>query len=1321
MERFFPHTNALLFKMNIRYLAPFALVATCAFAQAQQKLELKPNDHIAIVGGSIADRMQHTGYLETLIQQRFPEKELVFRHLGVAADEVGTWHRSQNFGSREEWFKRTGATVVFAFYGYNESFKGAPGLDGFKGTLQKFVKDTQATGARVVLFSPIAAEKMSDPNFADPKSINENVKLYAAAVEAVAKESGAQFVDLFAPSQAAYQAAAAKGQSLTINGWFLSEAGDKALAPAMFQGLFGESPQTLNEKLRVAVNQKNWEFHQRYRTVDGYNVYGGRSQEKYQPRVRDEKEPSKIINKPGTGPILNYTVMQREMQIRDVMTANREQRVWAIAKGSDLVVKDDNLPEPISAFTNKPGDKPDLSHTYPSGEEVMAKLKLAPNCKINLFADEKQFPELANPLQMQWDTKGRLWVAVWKNYPEREPTSKDGDKILILEDTDGDGKADKCTTFMDNLNAPTGFTLYKDGVAVMQAPDLWYARDTNGDNKADTFERIAMGVDSADSHHSTNAMVREPGGATFFSDGVFHRTQIETTNGPIRHADGCLWRFDFNTGNTELYAAYELVNAHGKVFDRWGNDLVTNATMNETYFAPAISGRLDSGKHPGMQHFWNRPSRPCPGTGMVSSAHFPEDWQGDFLNLNVIGLQAITRVRVTQDGSGLKGMTIENLVSGDPAQTPTFRPICVSNGPDGAIYFCDWSQTIIGHLQHHLRDTNRDHEHGRIYRITYEGRPLSKPAKIDGQPIPALLDLLKSPIDDTRMLAKIELEKHPVKDVIAAAKTWVAGLDKTDKEFEHHLTEALWLHQWQNVVDVDLLKRVLKSPNPQARAAATRVLCYWRNSVPDAIALLKVAAGDEDARVRLQAVRAASFFDGKNVPEAFQITYASLAQRNDYYLDYVYKETMRQLHSLTKENILPSDPRILAAYVSKLSDKDLNGAPDSEPVFIERIERKGTDLGKRMDALTNLAAIRKTDKVTELVTALQHADANGGGAADELAKILATSTAAELGKARAALSTLAGGAQQPGVRRAAVGALVVADGQPDKVWAAAKDDDTRSIVLNSIAGIADPALRAKFQTILTKAIAIPALHAAAMQQLPLTGADFAKHNFATLAAAVREGNDRTVAVRAILQLPRESWDKAVAGPVAESILTWAKTVPAGDRTKQDYIETAQLGGEFAALMAPADAARIRKELRALSVSVYVLHTVHEKMSYDQKTLVVEAGKPFEIVLENADTQSHNLAVVKPGTHEKVGTASSTMTPDKLDKAGRPFIPQSDDILAATKLIEPGQKQTLKVAAIYDEGEFEYVCTVPGHYIIMWGKLIVTKDVDAYLAAPHPAK
>src|SRR5262249_38746911 len=97
-----------------------------------------------------------------------------------------------------------------------------------------------------------------------------------------------------------------------------------------------------------------------------------------------------------------------------------------------------------------------------------------------------------------------------------------------------------------------------------------------------------------------------------------------------------------------------------------------------------------------------------------------------------------------------------------------------------------------------------------------------------------------------------------------------------------------------------------------------------------------------------------------------------------------------------------------------------------------------------------------------------------------------------------------------------------------------------------------------------------------------------------------------------------------------------------------------------------------------------------------------------------------IAVVKPGTREKVGMASATMTPDKLDRQGRAYMPRTDDIITASKLVEPGQKDTIKVAAL-SEGEYEYVCTVPGHFAIMWGKLIVTKDVEAYLAANPVAK
>ena len=138
------------------------------------------------------------------------------------------------------------------------------------------------------------------------------------------------------------------------------------------------------------------------------------------------------------------------------------------------------------------------------------------------------------------------------------------------------------------------------------------------------------------------------------------------------------------------------------------------------------------------------------------------------------------------------------------------------------------------------------------------------------------------------------------------------------------------------------------------------------------------------------------------------------------------------------------------------------------------------------------------------------------------------------------------------------------------------------------------------------------------------GPENAKANFAKLAALVQSGTDRAAAARAIVQLPRESWDAATAGPVAESILAYAKTVPAGDRTKQEFVETVQTGMELASLLPPEKAATVRKELRALGVSVYVIKTVREQMRYDTPRLVVEAGKPFEVIFENVDLMPHNM-------------------------------------------------------------------------------------------------
>lgn len=1428
------------------------------------RLTLNRADHVALVGNTLADRMQHSGYFETLLVARFPEHDLVVRNLAVAGDEIVTRHRSENFGSPDDWLRKVQADVILAFFGFNESFRGPDGLPGFKAELRDYLEQVRGQnysgrGApRVVLFSPIAAERHRDPNFPDPAPLNANLALYTAAMAEVAGAAGVRFVDLFSPSQRLYAEATQAGRSLTVNGLHLSEAGDALLAPVLYEGVFGERPPMGDfTSLRSAINEKNWQWHQRYRTVDGYNVYGGRSQLSYE-------------SGPGGPRISNYHVMQEEMSQRDVLTANRDRRVWAVARGSDLVVDDSNLPPVTPVASNRPGPNPDQTHVFLSGDEAIAKMTVHPGMKLNLFASEREFPALVNPVQMAWDTHGRLWVAVWLNYPERRPTSQQGDSLLVFEDTDRDGRADRCTPFLDDLNAPTGFQFYKDGVIVVQAPDVWWVRDTDGDGRGDWKQRVLMGLDSADSHHTANALAHDPGGAIYLSDGVFHRTQIETAEGPVRNNDAAIYRFVPRTGEFETYIPYGFANPHGRVFDRWGNDLVTDATGNENFFGPAFSGRLDyPAKHPGMRQFWARPSRPCAGTGLVSSRHFPDEFQGNFLNCNVISFQGIFRVTMSEDGSGLKGETAEHLVE---SSDPNFRPVAVGHGPDGAIYFLDWHNPIIGHMQHHLRDPNRDAAHGRIYRITYEGRPLLEPARIAGQPIPALLELLKAPENLTRELAKVELDTRDSAEVIAATRRWADGLDRGAPDYAHHLTEALWVHQWHNVVDRTLLDQVLRSPDHRARTAGVRVLCYWRHRVPDVLSLLRVAAEDPHPRVRLEAVRAASFFRNATAAE---VTLAALKEPTDYYLDYTLAETLRQLEPYWRraiadgQSFAADNPAGVDYLVSRVTSAELVNLPPTEAVQVAILGRAEIPDGTRNATLVALAG-RRNEAPAAVLTDLVEKPA-GPEAAATYARLLPLQPPDTLHAVRPRLLQLAQTGTAGSTRPAVWAALVVADAEPDRAWEeAASQPGTLADLLNGLPMIYDPELRgAAYERVHALVMAplapstAPATPAAryirielprtgtltlaevevvsgnrnlapagrARQSSTTHGGDASRaidgrtdgtfsrgaqthtrededrpwweldlgaphpveavtiwnrtdgnlgrrldgftlrvldaerrelfrrtgipaptpstriaipndpqslirpaairalvsmprdpdRTFAALASLIVRGDQVMAAAQGLRVLPRSGWARAEAGAAASALVRWAKTIPAENRTTPDYVETVQLAEELAGVLPADQAGVLRRELKALRVPVFVVRTVREQMRFDTPRLVVEAGQPFEVIVENPDFMPHNFVVVKPGKRPEIGAIADTMKPDQRDSEGRPYVPRSPEILGATRLLEAGQRQTLKLTAPTIEGEYEYVCTFPNHWQTMWGWLIVTRDVDAYLAAHPEAK
>jgi glucose/arabinose dehydrogenase/lysophospholipase L1-like esterase len=891
-----------------------------AGGRAAAPLELHDKEHINIVGNTLAERMQYDGWLETMIHARFPKHELVVRNLGFSGDEVAVRLRSKNFGTPDEWLSaraepiggqpanrleaaNTKADVIFAFFGYNESYAGQAGLDTFRRQLGDWIKHTLAqryngkSAPRVVIFSPIAHENLKSPDLPDGRENNKRLELYTRAMGEVAKAHGVLFVDLFAPTLKLYVAAKAP---LTINGVHLSAEGNRQVAQVIERALFGEPSRHQDaylERLRQAVVDKSFHWFHRYRVTDGYSTYGDRAFLNF-VRGTPSNVNTEVVSKTPKEDILptNYEVLQRELPILDIMTSNRDRRIWAIARGAgdkaDPRIDDSDTPPAIDAKTNLSRAQPFLS-----GDESVQRMTVGKGLSVNLFASEKEFPELVNPVQMAFDPRGRLWVAVWKNYPHWQPKTPMDDKLLILEDTDGDGKADKSTVFAGDLHNPTGFEFYNGGVLVAQAPNIVFLKDTNGDDRYDQKDLILHGFDTADTHHAINSFTFDPGGALYMQEGVFHRTQVESPWGPVtRQEDGGVYRFEPRSWRFETYVPMNFPNPHGHVWDAWGRDIIFDATGGQPYYGPSFSTKkyypaMETRKAP-------RPGnvrvRPVGGAELLSSRHFPEDMQGNLIVLNTIGFRGLLNYKLSEEGAGLKSTEAEPILQ---SADENFRPVDAEVGPDGALYFVDWHNPIIGHMQHNLRDTSRDRLHGRVFRVTATGRPLLKPPRIAGASIAQLLDALKEPENRVRYRAKIELSARDTSELLPALQSWMDRLDQKDPLYEHHLMEALWVHQWHNRVNEKLLARMLRSTDGWARAAATRVLCYWRDRVPNPLAVLKTLANDPHPAVRLEAVRAASFF---TTSEAAAIALESLNHPQDRFIEYTLDQAMNTLKPFVK-------------------------------------------------------------------------------------------------------------------------------------------------------------------------------------------------------------------------------------------------------------------------------------------------------------------------------------------------------------------------------------------------------------------------------------
>jgi len=360
--------------------------------------------------------------------------------------------------------------------------------------------------------------------------------------------------------------------------------------------------------------------------------------------------------------------------------------------------------------------------TARSPEEERAGFHLPDGFEAQLFASE---PQIAKPLNMAWDTRGRLWVTNTIEYPYPAKAGvQPRDSIKILEDTNGDGQADKVTTFADKLNIPMGLLPTAGGVICFNIPDIIFLRDNDGDDKADERIKILGPFDTTrDTHGMINGLRRGPDGWIYACHGFNNQSNVTAADGSsVKLTSGNMFRFRDDGSRIEQWTSGQ-VNPFGLAADDWGN------LYSADCHSKPITALLRGGCYPSF-------GRPHDGLGfapsMMDHLHgstaicglvyyqadlFPQPFQKRFYCGNVM-TSRINCNAVERQGATVTARELPDFMT---SEDPWFRPVDIQVGPDGAMYVADFYNKIIGHYEVPLEHPGRDRESGRIWRIVYRG------------------------------------------------------------------------------------------------------------------------------------------------------------------------------------------------------------------------------------------------------------------------------------------------------------------------------------------------------------------------------------------------------------------------------------------------------------------------------------------------------------------------------------------------------------------------------------------------------------------------
>ncbi len=842
----------------------FFFLALTAAVHAQP-FELKPNDVIALTGGSNIERTRFNGYLQTSLIASKPELKIKVRNFGWEGDTVFEQWRdggltenldpkraaaekriqaetgTDSWRQQRDWrqqLNEVGATVVIAQFGQMESLNGVEKLPQFIKAYEKLIAEFADEGRRMVLVTPVPFE-------GGPNGENPNLKLaaYSTAIKALAKRLGIHCIDL------SPWIIATMPQRME-NGYQLNDAGHHMAAHSIAEGV-GMKPVT-NEAVRAQVLEFERLWFDYWRPMNWAFLTGDRTNVPYS---KDWKDSTKRI-------------FPQEMEDFRPLLDQAEKNIWAAIEGKPVT--------PIGVRSSIPVEPPTAKPQSP--EEELASFQIMDGFAVNLFASEAD--GIIKPIQMRWDERGRLWVACAVSYPQIKPGEKANDYVLVCEDTDGDGKADKFHKFVEGLFMPAGLELGDGGLYVAQGTELLHFKDTDGDDKADTKRIVLGGFGTADSHQMINCINWGFGGELWFTQGHHIYSRVETPYGVETLNRAGVWRYRPRTGHLDPFFQWSSAGANcwGVTTTEYGQAFHKSGANIGSWFTTPGMVRSDLAVNAQAMNLCLAPIKQV-GQEFLHSSMFPKEMQGRIV---IGGYYAnLLEWHELKFENGLFSTTrLPNIIE---TKNNVFRPVEVRMGPDGGIYVADWYNPIIGHYQASYRHPDRDKEHGRIWRVTWKAGHKVNPVNLVKQSAEALLEHLDSKERWAWYQAKRLLIERDTKEVLAALETW------TPKQNDYRKLQALSLYEAHETPRPELLQALLRSPDARIRAYATRVIGTWARDgrLPDALKLLEAQIADEDALVRLEAIVAASY-----IADARSATIAARALDKEF--------NGYHLHALTK-------------------------------------------------------------------------------------------------------------------------------------------------------------------------------------------------------------------------------------------------------------------------------------------------------------------------------------------------------------------------------------------------------------------------------------